>query len=58
MRGWRCFCTGRAHLCAVDGAYRLGWFGALWRTGYVTMIMAPIAITLFIVAIFLLGALG
>ncbi|WP_222873376.1 hypothetical protein [Hankyongella ginsenosidimutans] len=40
------------------GAYRLGWFGALWRTGYVTMIMAPIAITLFIVAIFLLGALG
>lgn len=40
------------------GAYRLGWFSTLWRTGYVTMIMAPMAIALFIVAIFLLGALG
>lgn len=40
------------------GAYRLGWFSALWRTGYVTMVMAPLCITLFIAAIFLLGALG
>jgi len=31
---------------------------ALWRTGYVTMVMAPLCITLFIAAIFLLGALG
>lgn len=42
----------------LRGAYRLGRFSALWRTGYVTTIMAPLCLALFVSAIFLLGALG
>lgn len=42
----------------LKGAYRLGRFSALWRTGYMTIIMSPLCILLFVTSILMLGALG
>lgn len=38
----------------LKGAYRLGWFGALWRT-FVLLIAGPIVISLFLTLIIMLG---
>jgi hypothetical protein len=41
----------------LKGAYALGWFSAIWRT-FLMMIFATIALSLFLVAIVILGLAG
>jgi hypothetical protein len=41
----------------LKGAYALGWFSAIWRTFFM-MIFATIALSLFLVAIVILGLAG